>query len=434
MLRTLVFATSLALANVSAAQVTPGAGTEGLAPLAGLVRGSGFVVAGTGMIQGPSSITIDVPLGVTVKQVIALWAGQDNSDAGGDDSIELDGKPVNGTLVGGPSLFFQFQGQRFYTYTYRADVTALGLITPGANNVSVSGMNFQALFAANKGASLVVVYDDGSAADLQLREGSDNAFGGFAGALQSTAPQVFEFAPSTASRTARLELIVAAVLDNAESVVSLQIDDAAPTLLSSILGSADGPEWDTVSLSVAVPAGARKLTVQLLSADVPGENPLASVTWVGAAFSLGVPAAQCTKNLGPKFWLENQDLWKATGLAPADKVATVFGLCSTFSAAHSSHHCHASFSRRYSRDCETTLAQALAAGGGRGRVGFNRALLRHGIAALLNARHPGVRYPLTPDQVVRVVRYGLLDTSYWTARYYAWVLAYYNYRSEYCPN
>ena len=54
-----------------------------------------------------------------------------------------------------------------------------------------------------------------------------------------------------------------------------------------------------------------------------------------------------------------------------------------------------------------SLRNALSFGGGPGALGGAKILLRHAVAALLNAAHPGVDYPLTREQVVDQVNAAL---------------------------
>ncbi|WP_458411566.1 hypothetical protein ACNQFZ_11910 [Schinkia sp. CFF1] len=79
----------------------------------------------------------------------------------------------------------------------------------------------------------------------------------------------------------------------------------------------------------------------------------------------------------PGYWIQPQhfDSWAPTGFAPTDDFDTVFG-----------------------RDAFTpdiTLEEALSLGG----VGLD-ALARQAVAALLNAAHPDVAYPLTTAEVI----------------------------------
>lgn len=89
------------------------------------------------------------------------------------------------------------------------------------------------------------------------------------------------------------------------------------------------------------------------------------------------PGQGCT----PGFWKNHIGAWEPTGLSTSDIFDFIFGV-SMFGS-------------------EFTLLDAVWARGG----GNNR-LARHGTAALLNALHPDVDYPLTVDEVIAAVRSG----------------------------
>lgn len=55
----------------------------------------------------------------------------------------------------------------------------------------------------------------------------------------------------------------------------------------------------------------------------------------------------------------------------------------------------------------TSLLDALSFGGGPGVIGGQKILLRAAVAALLNASHPGITYPLTPAEVIAQVNAAL---------------------------
>lgn len=89
------------------------------------------------------------------------------------------------------------------------------------------------------------------------------------------------------------------------------------------------------------------------------------------------------QGLTPGFWKNNADKWGASawsGYAPSQTVASVFG--TAFGSLGS-----------------LTLQQALGTGGG----GMN-ALLRHSVAAVLNAASTNVDYPLTTPQIISAVQ------------------------------
>ena len=56
---------------------------------------------------------------------------------------------------------------------------------------------------------------------------------------------------------------------------------------------------------------------------------------------------------------------------------------------------------------DDTLIKALKYGGGKGTIGAAKNLLRHAVAALLNASHPHVNYAMTFTQIIDVVNAAL---------------------------
>ena len=127
----------VALALIST--TTSADGTEVLGtPDIMISNGTGVVSAGTGAFVQPATIDIEVPLGATVAQVLVYWEGFMSTNVAGDDTIDVGGNSVTGTLIGGPTNFFS----KAYASTYRADITGLGLISDGMNSVSIAGMDY----------------------------------------------------------------------------------------------------------------------------------------------------------------------------------------------------------------------------------------------------------------------------------------------------
>jgi hypothetical protein len=58
-----------------------------------------------------------------------------------------------------------------------------------------------------------------------------------------------------------------------------------------------------------------------------------------------------------------------------------------------------------------TLLEALSFGGGPGAKGAARNLFRHAVAALLNAQHPMVEYPMAATAIVSVVNTALATNT-----------------------
>lgn len=269
-------------------------GTEALGPPIGLTiqPGSGLVAAGVGLSQAqPGTLNVNVPAAATVKQVLLYWEGQSLAPAPGDDTIVVNGNSVTGSLIGGPTFFFSNLFGNVQSSSFRADITALGLVAPGANALSVGGLSYG---YSNDGAGVVVIFDDGSGlADIDIRDGNDLAFFDFAPPLDTTVPQTFTFAAAPFDRTINLAVFfgdVEGVISGFGSLRPTAIEitvDAVTTTVVNALGSVDGQEWDTLNIPVFVPAGATFLTVQAFSRDdaATGELP-ASFAWIGAFLSI----------------------------------------------------------------------------------------------------------------------------------------------------
>lgn len=269
-------------------------GTETLGPPGiPIASGTGVVAGGTGMIAQPGTITLEVPAGALVKQVLLYWQGFMATDEAGDSTITIsNGGPaieVTGTLIGGQTFFFY----PAWASTFRADITALDLVAAGVNTLRLDGLAYT--YASN-GAGVMVIYDDGTSnANIQIRDGSDLAFGGFAEPLQTTIAQTFTFPASTSNRIAHLNLFFASVSGTVSGYglrpTSIEITTNGPagstTVLSNLLDSIDGQEWDSFMIAVNVPPGATGLTVQPFSRDDLGTGDLvASFGWLAGAFAL----------------------------------------------------------------------------------------------------------------------------------------------------
>jgi hypothetical protein len=270
-------------------------GTETLGPIdIGLASGSGIVAAGVGLHgTQPDNININVP--GTVQQVILYWEGQQGGPSG-DDTIMINGTPVLGTLIGGPTLFYPVA----YSSTYRADITSMSVVSSGANSIAVSGMDFT---KENNGAGIIVIYDDGSGtAEIQIVDGNDLAYFDFIDPLDRTVPQTFTFTASGAPRVATLVMMASSVASNRPNVVRVTVG-AVTTEFVDIFGNLDGPEFDTSEISVSIPAGETSLTVQCFSEKHPSSvltGKAASLAWM--ASSLAIVPEELPGSLGDFVW------------------------------------------------------------------------------------------------------------------------------------
>lgn len=271
-------------------------GTETLGPPSiPIAAGSGVVSGGTGLHTQPGTINLAVPAGAAIKQVLAYWeglqfSGGTPSDAPGDNTIVLNGVEVTGTLIGGPAEFFVDQGQFVDASSYRADVTGLNLISAGANSVRVEGLTFT---YANDGASIVVIFDDGSAAaTIGVRDGLDLAWKLFDAPKNATVPQTFTVPAATTTRTGHVHLAVGSVEAGRPNSVRIT---AGSVVVTHILSSADGPEWDNAVLPVTILPGVTSVTVEVISGDEQSQFDSASLAWVNVIFALtGVNACATT--------------------------------------------------------------------------------------------------------------------------------------------
>jgi hypothetical protein len=269
-------------------------GTEELGPPGiAIATGSGIVQAGRGLNIQPQTLTINVP--GTVKQALLYWSGGDPTvPYEGDDTISFGGVEVPGTLIGGPRLFYN----TYRFLTYRADVTEM--VSSGNNSFEISGMDFDPNDQENNGAGLLVIYDDGTEAEIGLVDGQDLAYFDFATPLDATVPQTFSFAAATSERTAHLVIFAGSVGENRPNEITVAIDGGVQSFVNE-MASTEGPLWDAVSLDVTVPAGADQMTVQLISTPTVDPAPRgASMSWVAGAMS--IPTEVLPASLGDYVW------------------------------------------------------------------------------------------------------------------------------------
>lgn len=268
-------------------------GTETLGPPGiDISQGTGVVAAGIGLIDSqPASFDIEVPAEATVTMALLYWEGQMSTDVAGDDAIVINGIEVQGELIGGQAFFFN-DG---YCSSYRADITDLDLIGPGTNTLTIEGADFT---KASNGAGVLIIYDDGSnLADIQIRDGLDLAFIDFPEPRKSTVAQTYTFDPVDYDRTADLAMFFSSVAGKIsgadpdrptviEIIVDGEIEETVTTLINE-LGSNDGDEWDTLSTTIEIPAGASDVTVQAFSEDALNLATIpASFTWIGSFFAV----------------------------------------------------------------------------------------------------------------------------------------------------
>lgn len=275
-------------------------GTETLGPPSvGLAPATGLVVAGAGMHAFPNDprpLSVNVPEDATVKQVLLYWEGNITQGAGfADDSITVNGTPVTGDLIGGPTNAFLAQAFS----VYRADISSLNVVGPGTNTLTIDEMLFPTTFvppSGNDGVGVLVLYEDpSSTTPVQVFDGQDFAFRHFSPPLDTTVPQTFTFAPQAAPRIANLATMVGSIAGDdfagrRPNQLVYSFDGGPQTIVDTPWQSFQGKEFDALNLLVTVPSGATSLTVQARSEGTP-ELP-ASLDWlVAGAFDRDRTAA-----------------------------------------------------------------------------------------------------------------------------------------------
>lgn len=250
-----------------------------------IATGSGVVSGGVGTIVQPASFKVEVPDGVAIKQVLLYWSGATSQGTPGDNVIVVNDIEITGELIGtGP-------GTKWYE-SYRADITALNMVAIGSNSYTVSGMDF---VRENDGVSMLIIIDDGSnGATIQLRDGLDIAYINRPEPGQTTIAQTFNYDSENVDRTAEMTFFVGSVLKNRPNLIKITIGDSTIEHFN-LLSSAQGNQWDNLTIPVNIPAGASDMTVQILSEAPPGDDRLpASLTWINT--TLVVPAVPPPSN------------------------------------------------------------------------------------------------------------------------------------------
>lgn len=299
--------------------LAPSAGADGSemlgVPSIAIAAGSGIAIGGVGLEFTPNGvINVDVPPGASVVQVLVYWQGDNQHGQAADDTLVVGGFDVTGTKIGGDTVFFNTPALgEVVVASFRADITSLGLIGAGANAVEVSGLTNN---RRNDGAGIAAIYDDGTVSDIELRDGLDMAFINFPSPFNATVPQTYNYPASASERVATLDLFVGSVSDTIPRPNALDLTtDGITTRLTNVFSSADGAQWDSVSLPVTLPAGSTSLTVEPLSVgDGSGSTP-ASLGWVMSGLTIPVPTppgSGCSLTQG--YWKTHSEF----GPAPYD--------------------------------------------------------------------------------------------------------------------
>lgn len=371
----------------------PTAANDGLLPvdISG-VTATNFVTAGVGTAdKGVKTISVEVPAGATVEQVYLYWGrlGDENSPA--PSTIIANGTELTGSVVGGP---IDMQDPFLAAITHRVNLTSEGIISSGMNTFTVQDNPPSP--AEPLGASVIVFYSlGGEESELVLFDGVDFLWANATvpnsdqqEALRTAEPITFTFDPAAVERTAELTLFIGDIEpeDASERPNSLKITvGGGPT---EILGpmpppfqAFQGAEWDNFIHPITIPAGVPEVTVEPVSG--PGDNP-ASLVWSLTGLSVPVPQEGGGQGCTPGYWRQPHHFDSWTTYEPDDSIEDPFDIPSSVMLARPE--------RGEAEDL--TLIEGLEL-----RGGDVNALIRHAIAALLNAVSPDVSYDLSVSEV-----------------------------------
>lgn len=109
--------------------------------------------------------------------------------------------------------------------------------------------------------------------------------------------------------------------------------------------------------------------------------------------TLGIVSACGTEGLTPGFWKNRIEFWP-TGYTAEDPGATTLS---------------DKFNVPYSDLADDTFLEALNYKGFGGPDGAAKNLLKHAVAALLNAAHPDIDYPYTKEEIITMVNAALVE-------------------------
>lgn len=375
----------------AAVDLLPVAEDDGLEVSEIAISGTNFVTAGVGTNDGaPNTITVDVPAGATVTDVFLYWARRvDDPGSAPESEVDVDGSTVTGTVIGGP---IATTGGGDSPVTYRADITGEGLVSAGTSSFTVQdetpdegSFDSRAL-----GASVLVFYDEGGdASEMSVWDGVDFAWNDDVVDWRQTAdPVTFTFSDASEERTAELVLFVGDVEDDTRpNELDITIGGTTETVDQPFVG-ADGAQWDNFVRTLTIPAGVSEVTVEPIS---PDETDASSLVWTTAALSVE-PAGEgegCT----PGYWRQPHHFDSWVGHDPDDPFGDTFDLPDGLEGPE-----------RNTDPADLTLHDGVTLRGG----GVN-ALIRHAVAALLNATSGDVDYDLTETEVVEMFNAAIAD-------------------------
>lgn len=298
----------------------------------------GLTLAGDGqglMGWGGVPKTLTVNVGGPVRFALLYWAGRErpcvetpagSGDCSGvtqpfkDQELTVDGTPVTGTIIGTETQPITGGGP-ILNIGYFADVTSL-VSAKGAGSQSfvIGDGNAGSNLWRFDGVTLLVGYTNTADTNwyrVLVADGLDSAFGPdpTPGETRVTAPYTFNHGINLSPRQAELWIVMGD--GTADRPDNFTISNNA-TKFNELNGT-DGPQWDTETWTIDIPAGVGTTTVQANSAP-NNQNP-DSLLWEVAALrvrQLDAAPAQCPITLndpGPPARIESTIKDVGTGLA-----------------------------------------------------------------------------------------------------------------------
>jgi uncharacterized repeat protein (TIGR01451 family)/fimbrial isopeptide formation D2 family protein len=256
--------------------------------------GYNTAAAGVGL-ENQSSGTINLNVPENLHKAYIFWGGRYEYESGtpGDNEIKLNGTVVtaDGANVekGTNPLGWGWVG-------YYADVTSL--VTVGNNAYTVSEVDVHS--NQNDGAGIIAVYKDSTKnpSEFMIKGGLDYAFHGFPNPMgNDTQVYTYTFDPAPYPRTADTSLLVGdgeAGTSRGDNLWFQSGTGSAPTdlvdqagaseIATNFMVQSDGPQWDTFSTTVTIPANATYASFQIES---PSDQNGESIAWHAQSFVLG---------------------------------------------------------------------------------------------------------------------------------------------------
>jgi hypothetical protein len=363
-----------------------------------------MVAAGVGLNNVVSGdISIDVPGTVVVAYL--YWAGVDYKPGGVNQAI-FDGIAITADFSYEEDFWYA-NSEEYYHYVYGKDVSSL--INNGLDTYPFSGIDGM-LYPY--GAGLVVIYEDLELPinRVVLKDGLDTFHFDFAVPNGPNSDiTCFDFSSTAHQRETQMVFIVGGTEhdDRPNKIWTQTGKGPKPTDLittpSSVGGpyplyGADGRAWDTYTDTIPVNAGDEWLCTQIESIISPGldfpefvgRGTSALLIATGFVLPVETPPVE-PEGLTPGFWKNHPDLWQS--YLPDDKFSDIFGVQITLNAGSPNEN------------TDPTLLEAINADGGVvEKQGIYNALARHAVAALLNAAHPDVSYPMTEQNIINAVK------------------------------